>query len=142
MGTGVRERWGGLPLWARGVLAVYVTGFLEGACAHLLDLTRGGMHAYTAFPQVPLQVFFVGLAVLDPLTAVLLGLLRREGLWLAGCVMVLDVGANWFANRHWLRDDPAKLWPLLPLTLFGLFVVASLPLSLRVLTGRVVSRSR
>ncbi|MFK0160491.1 hypothetical protein ACIQVL_50025 [Streptomyces sp. NPDC090499] len=101
-------------------------GFLEGSCVHIRDLVREGFHAYAAFPQVLLQAFFVGLAILDPLVAVLVGLLRREGVWLASAVMVTDVFANWWGNRHWLQDDPAKLLPLLPITLFGLVVVAFL----------------
>ncbi|CAL9363078.1 hypothetical protein SUDANB174_07021 [Streptomyces sp. enrichment culture] len=71
-------------------------------------------------------MFFVSLAVLDPLVAVLVGLVRREGVWLAGAVMVTDVFANWWSNRHWLQDDPARLLWLSPITLFGLFVVAFL----------------
>lgn len=71
-------------------------------------------------------MFFVSLAILDPLVAVLVGLVRREGIWLASAVMVTDVFGNWWSNRHWLQDDPAKLLPLLPITLFGLFVVAFL----------------
>ncbi|MFJ6688622.1 hypothetical protein [Streptomyces sp. NPDC091294] len=101
-------------------------GFLEGSCVHILDLARDGSHAYAAFPQAALQVFFVSLAVLDPLVAVLVGLVRREGVWLAGAVMVTDVFANWWSNRHWLQDDPARLLWLSPITLFGLFVVAFL----------------
>ncbi|MCH0568996.1 hypothetical protein I3F60_06910 [Streptomyces sp. MUM 136J] len=131
----MRERWGGQPLWARGVLAVYVVGFLEGACVHLLDLARDGIHAYTAFPQVPLQVFFVGLAFLDPLVAVRVGLVRRDGVHLAGAAMVADVLANWWGNRHWLADDPVRLVRLAPLVLFGLFVVAFLLPLHRSLTG-------
>ncbi|MEU0217974.1 hypothetical protein ABZ281_23970 [Streptomyces sp. NPDC006265] len=57
---------------------------------------------------------------------VLVGLVRREGIWLASAVMVTDVFGNWWGNRHWLQDDPAKLLPLLPITFFGLFVVAFL----------------
>ncbi|MBN0049066.1 hypothetical protein JS756_34295 [Streptomyces actuosus] len=131
----MRERWDGQPLWARGVLAVYVIGFVEGACVHLLDLARDGVHAYAAFPQVPLRVFFVGLAVLDPLVAVRVGLVRRDGVRLAGAVTVADVLANWWGNRHWLQDDPARLVPLAPLTLFGLFVVASLVPLCRTVAG-------
>ncbi|MCQ9182989.1 hypothetical protein KMT30_28885 [Streptomyces sp. IBSBF 2953] len=112
-------------MWARWVLAVYLIGFLEGACVHLLDVLRGGFHAYAAFPEVSLQVFFVSLAILDPLVVVLVGLVRREGVWLASAVMVMDVSANWWGNRHWLQDDPARLLWLSPITLFGLFVVAS-----------------
>lgn len=125
MGIRPRERWSGLPLWARWVLAVYLIGFLEGACVHLLDVLRGGFHAYAAFPEVSLQVFFVSLAILDPLVVVLVGLVRREGVWLASAVMVMDVSANWWGNRHWLQDDPARLLWLSPITFFGLFVVAS-----------------
>ncbi|QEV42747.1 hypothetical protein CP978_33160 [Streptomyces nodosus] len=124
MRSELRERWGGQPVWARWVLAVYVIGFLEGACAHVLDLARDGIHAYAAFPQVPLQVFFVGLVILDPLVVVLVVLVRREGIWLASAVMVADVFANWWGNRHWLQDDPANLVRLSPVTLFGVFVVA------------------
>ncbi|MFF4398720.1 hypothetical protein [Streptomyces sp. NPDC001480] len=124
MGFEVRERWGAQPSWARWVLAVYLIGFTEGTVSHIADLVRGGVHAYASFHQVPVQVFLVSLVVLDPLAAVLVGLVRREGLWLAGAVMVMDVSANWWGNRHWLRDDPPQLLGLLPLTLFGLFVVA------------------
>jgi hypothetical protein len=104
-------------------------GFLEGACAHFLDLIRGGFHAYASFPQVSLQAFFISLAVLDPLVVVLVAFVRRPGVWLASGVMVLDVSANWIGNWQWLHDDPAGLLRpvgLLPITLFGLFVVASL----------------
>ncbi|MDF3143962.1 MULTISPECIES: hypothetical protein [unclassified Streptomyces] len=124
MGFELRERWGAQPLWARWVLAVYLIGFTEGTGSHIADLVRGGIHAYASFPQVSLQVFFVSLVILDPLVAVLVGLVRREGIWLASAVMVLDVSANWWGNRHWLRDDPVRLLWLLPITVFGLFVVA------------------
>lgn len=119
------ERWRGQPRWVRGVLAVYFVGFLEGACAHFLDLARGGIHVYASFGPLPLQAFFVSLAVLDPLVVALVGLARTEGVRLACGVIVADVIANWWANRHWLEDDPARLLSLLPITLFGLFVVAS-----------------
>ncbi len=137
-----RERWSGQPLWARWVLAVYLVGFFQGACVHFLDLVRGGIHAYASFPQVPFQVFFISLVVLDPLVVVLVALVRREGVWLAGGVMVLDVSANWIGNWPWLRDDPARLLQpvgLLPITLFGLFVVASATPLLRVMTRRHLS---
>jgi len=80
----------------------------------------------------PLHVFFVSLAILGPLLAVLVALVRSEGVWLANAVLVMDVCANWWGNRHWLQDDPARLRRLLPITLvglftlFGLFAVASL----------------
>ncbi|MFF3138731.1 hypothetical protein [Streptomyces mirabilis] len=139
MGFELRERWGRQPLWTRWVLAVHVIGFLEGACVHILDVARDGIHAYASFPQVPLQVFFVSLAILDPLVAVLVGLVRREGVWLASAVMVTDVFANWWGNRHWLQGDPVKLLSLLPITLFGLFVVAFL-IPLRRMVTRTTGR--
>ncbi|MFE2991960.1 hypothetical protein [Streptomyces sp. NPDC059262] len=81
----------------------------------------------------------MSLVVLDPLVVVLVGLVRREGVWLAGAVMALDLGGNWWGNWHWLRDDPSQLLRLLPLTLFGVFVVAStLPLH-RVVAGTATS---
>lgn len=108
---------------------MYLIGFLVGTRTHVLDVTRDGVHAYAMFPQVSLQVFFVSLVVLDPLVIVLVGLARREGTWLAGAVMVLDMCGNWWGNWHWLRDDPSQLMRLLPLTIFGVFVIASvLPL--------------
>ena len=57
---------------------------------------------------------------------------RREGIWLAAGVMVLDVVANWTGNWPSLQEDPARLLRpvgLLPITLFGVFVlVTTLPL--------------
>ncbi|MEU8709028.1 hypothetical protein [Streptomyces sp. NPDC048565] len=125
----LRERWSRQRPWVRWVLAVYVIGFLEGFGAHVLDLARAGIHAYAPFQWVPLQVFFVALVVLDPLVVVLVMLTRRAGVWLAGAVMVMDAGANWIGNWHWLKDDLAgllRLDGLLVINLFGLFVVAFL----------------
>ncbi|MGW0082307.1 hypothetical protein [Streptomyces sp. NPDC003393] len=141
MGFELRERWSAQPLWARWVLAVYLIGFLEGTGAHIADLVRGGLHAYAAFHQVSLRMFLVGLVVLDPLTAVLVGLVRREGVCLASAVMVSDVSTNWWGNRHWLRDDPAQWLWLLPITVFGLFVfVFAIPLHRTI--AREAGRSR
>lgn len=51
---------------------------------------RGGSPAYSALPQVWIQVFFISLAVLDPLVVVLTAFVRRAGIWLAAGVMVVD----------------------------------------------------
>ncbi|MFI1205636.1 hypothetical protein ACH4VR_40490 [Streptomyces sp. NPDC020883] len=121
---------------------MYLIGFLQGACVHFLDLVRGGIHAYASFPQVSFQAFFISLAVLDPLVVVLVALMRPVGVWLAVVVMALDVSANWIGNWPWLQDDPTRLLQpvgLLPITLFGLFVVASSALLLRAMTGRHLS---
>jgi hypothetical protein len=120
------------------VLAVYLIGFLQGAGKHFLDLIRGGIHFYASFAPVPLQVFFVSLAVLDPLVVVLVGRVRPAGIWLGCGVMVLDVIANWITNWPWLQENPAWLLRpvgLLPITVFGLFVVASSVPLLRAVKG-------
>ncbi|MGW7821094.1 hypothetical protein ACWGLF_23860 [Streptomyces puniciscabiei] len=136
MTNGVRGRWRALP---RRVLVLYAGGFLEGACSHAVDLVRGGLHAYAGFGPVPLQVFFVALVVLDPLAVLLTLRARPSGIRLAGAVMTLDVLANWYVNWPWVRADPARLLHpvgLLPITLFGVFVLASAPALLRALDGR------
>jgi hypothetical protein len=118
---------------------VYLIGFAQGTGAHIRDLARGGIHAYSTLPQAWIQVLFVSLVVLDPLVVVLVASVRREGIWLAAGVMVLDVAANWIGNWPSLEEDPAgSLRPvgLLPITLFGVLVlVTALPL-LRVVKGR------
>ena len=128
MAARLRRAWADLPGWARWVLAVYLIGFAQGTGAHIRDLMRGGIHVYSSVPQAWIQVFFVSLVVLDPLVVVLIAFVRREGIWLAAGVMVLDVAANWPS----LDEDPARLLRpvgLLPITLFGVFVlVTTLPL--------------
>ncbi|MGW1163795.1 hypothetical protein ACWD48_37670 [Streptomyces sp. NPDC002519] len=138
MGVGLRQRWGRQPMWAKWMLAVYLIGFLVGTRTHVVDVARDGVHAYAVFPQVPLQVFFVSLVVLDPLVIVLVGLVRRDGIWLAGAVMVLDMCGNWWGNWHWIHDDPSKLLVLVPLTLFGLFVLSSVVPLLRAVSRTAV----
>jgi hypothetical protein len=126
----------------RCALVLYAAGFLEGACAHVLDLARGGPHVYAAFGPPPLQVFFVALVVLDPLAAVLTLRARPSGIRLAGAVMTLDVLANWYVNRSWVAADPTRLLRpvgLLPISLFGLFVVATAPALLRAVRGAVTA---
>jgi hypothetical protein len=132
----LRSAWADLPRWARWVLAVYLIGFAQGTGAHVRDLARGGIHAYSAVPQAWIQVFFVSLVVLDPLVVVLAAFVRRAAIWLAAGVMVLDVAANWIANWPSLRADPARLLHpvgLLPITLFGVFVLATTRPLLRVI---------
>jgi hypothetical protein len=65
----LRTEWTGLPRWARWVLAAYLAGFADGTAAHVRALAQGGIHAYSAFSQVPLQVFFVCLNSRFRLTA-------------------------------------------------------------------------
>lgn len=113
---------------------MYVAGFLEGTGAHLLDLVRGGIHAYAGFGPAPLQAFSVALVALDPLAAVLVARARPLGVRLAAGVMTLDVLANWAVNWPRLQRNPGTLLQpvgLLPITLFGLFVVGCAPPLLR-----------
>ncbi|MFB7509716.1 hypothetical protein [Streptomyces broussonetiae] len=105
-------------------------------------LARGGLHAYAGFGPLPLQVFFVALVVLDPLAAALTLWLRPWGFKLAAVVMTLDVLANWYVNGAWVAADPTRLLRpvgLLPITLFGLFVVATAPALLRAARGSVTA---
>jgi hypothetical protein len=146
MGPGryLRTAWGGLPVWARWVLAVYLVGFTDGTAAHVRDLARGGFHAYSGFPYIPLRVFFFGLVLIDPLVVVLCAFVRRAGIWLAAVVMVLDVAANTSGNWSRVSHDPAWLVRpagLLVLIAFGAFVLATAPAMLRV-TGRAAQPRR
>ena len=133
MGTEWRNRWTGLPLWARCALVVYAAGFTEGSVTHIRQLTQGGWHTYGYAPVV-LQAFFVSLVLLDPLVIALTGLARRAGVWLAAVVMVADMSANWYANRA----NPSPSRPasgLLFLTIFGAFVlITAIPLQRRLVT--------
>lgn len=110
----------------------YVAGFAEGTGAHAIDLLRGGLHAYAGFAPLALQVFFVGLVVLDPLVVVSLSRMRPGGARLAGIVMAADMAANWWVAWPSLRDDPSRLLRpvgLPPITVFGMFVlVTAMPL--------------
>ena len=86
----VRAAWARLPRWSRWVLAGYLIGFADGTAAHIRDLARGGIHVYAAWGPVPVQVFLVGLVVLDPLVFVLVALAQPAGVWLACAVLLLD----------------------------------------------------
>jgi hypothetical protein len=124
-----------VPRWARWTLAAYLIGFIEGTCAHVLDLARGGIHVYASFASLPLQVLFVSLVVLDPLVVVLVALVRPLGVRWACVVMALDVTANWITNWPQLQADPVQLirpYGLLPITLFGVFVLGTAVPLLRV----------
>ncbi len=118
------------------MLAFYLAGFAEGTGDHVRWMTHGGIHAYAgSYPQVPIQVFFVALIVLDPLTVVLVGAVRRAGIWLAAAVMALDITANWIGNWSRITGAPAKLPETGPwvITAFGVFVMASSPALLRLM---------
>jgi hypothetical protein len=130
------QRWAGLPSWARWVLAGYVIGFADGTGDHIRWMVHGGIHAYAgAYPQVPIQVVFVLLVLLDPLAAVLCGFARREGVWLACAIMVADVIANWSGSWARIVSPQGRLLHTVPwlITAFGLFVFATAGPLLRLL---------
>jgi hypothetical protein len=135
-----RERWASQPVWARWVLAAYLVGFADGTGAHVRDLIRGGLQAY-AYAPAAAQVFFVALVLLDPVVFVLVLLMRPAGIWLAGAVMLADMAANWFVNWSAPPEYRLKFLPpvgLLPITLFGVFVLVSLIPLRRSLAARTV----
>ncbi len=100
-------RWASQPGWARWVLVAYLIGFADGTGAHVRDLARGGLHAYGLAP-VPLQVFFSGLVLLDPLVFGLVLLARPAGAWLAGAVMAADMAANWYLRLSVGPEDRGR----------------------------------
>jgi hypothetical protein len=125
-----------LPGWALSVLVVYLIGFVDGTADHVRWVSHGGIHAYAqSYPQVPIQVFFVSLVVLDPLVVALVAFVRREGIWLAAVVMALDIAANWIGNWTRIRSDWVPNVPWL-IALFGaLVLVTAVPLD-RVIRSR------
>ena len=121
-----RDRWASQPLWARCLLVAYAVGFTDGTGAHIRDLAHRGLRAYSGYGPVAAQVFFVSLVFLDPLVVVLVLRMRPAVVWLAGAVMAVDLAANWFDNWPSLTAEPPRLVGMLPITLFGLLVLASM----------------
>lgn len=105
----LRREWGARPPWARWVLAGYLIGFADGTAAHLLAV-------------------LASLVVVDPLVVVLVALVRRAGIVLAGAVMAADLAANLTGNWAAIQRDPAGLLlsaGLAGIGLFGLFVLVT-----------------
>ena len=124
----LRREWGARPPWVRWVLAGYLIGFADGTGAHLLAAARSGIDAYSTFPQAWQRVLLASLVILDPLVVVLVALVRRAGIALAGAVMAADLAANLTGNWAGLERDPAgRLLSagLLAIGLFGLFVLVT-----------------
>ncbi|MCQ4041740.1 hypothetical protein ACFOSC_32605 [Streptantibioticus rubrisoli] len=121
--------WRGRPGWARWVATGYVIGLAEGTAAHAYFLAAGGPHAYDYAP-LPVQLFFHALLLLDPVSAVLVARAHPMGPLLGAGVMAVDVAANWWVQWGAVLARPADfLRPvgLLPITLFGLFVLGTAP---------------
>ncbi|MEY9875205.1 hypothetical protein ABH931_004706 [Streptacidiphilus sp. MAP12-33] len=120
-------RWGTQPRWARWVAVVYVVGFLEGTGVHAYDAIVGGVHAFRGW-TVPDQVLAQSLLLFDPLAVAWTVLARPAGPVLGAAVMAADLAANWGENwdgivRHPL--DYVGVVGITPMTLFGLFVLAT-----------------
>jgi hypothetical protein len=82
--------------------------FTYGTVVHLTQLLRGGLDPYPSMPTW-LAAYFVSLTVLDPVTAILLGLRRLEGLVLASLVLVTDALAN--AHANYVVDQAGGVTP-------------------------------
>ncbi|MFF9396191.1 hypothetical protein [Streptomyces griseoluteus] len=110
---------------------MYVVGFLEGTAAHGYFLASGGLNAYNYAP-ILVQLLFHVLLLLDPLVALMIIRARPGGPLFAAMVMLADVLGNWSVAWSAIMTHPAAfLRPigLLPITLFGSFVVlTALPL--------------
>lgn len=107
---------------------IYIIGFVDGTGDHIRWMTHGGIHAYAGtYPQVTIQVLFVSLVLLDPLAALLTGLARRAGVWLACGIMVADMIANWAGNWTRIMTTQGHLLDTAPwlITAFGVFVLAT-----------------
>ena|ERR1017187_3950893 len=89
-------------------------------------LPIAGSARIPGYGPVAAQVFFVSLVFLDPLVVVLVLRMRPAVVWLAGAVMAVDLAANWFDNWPSLTAEPPRLVGMLPITLFGLLVLASM----------------
>ncbi len=131
-------RWGDRPVWVRCTAAVFVIGFLEGTGAHGYFLATGGLSAYDYAP-IPVQLFFHALLLLDPLAALVIIRVRPGGPLFAALVMLADVVGNWSIAWSAVMTHPlAFLRPvgLLPITLFGVFVLlTTLPLRRALTSG-------
>ena len=91
------RRWSGLPDVVRRAVLVLSAVFVYGTVVHLVQLLVGGWNPYPSMPGWS-AVYFVSLAVLDPLAAALLLLRRRSGLVLGCAVPITDAAANGYAN--------------------------------------------
>ncbi|OLE23031.1 MAG: hypothetical protein AUG49_17315 [Catenulispora sp. 13_1_20CM_3_70_7] len=119
--------WGNLPRRARWIAAGYVAGFAEGCCVHAYYLATGGVHAYRGAP-IAIQTLLHSLLIFDALVAVLIIRASPLGPPLAAAVMVADLLANWWVLAGDVMRHPLHyLVPvgLLPITLFGLFVLVT-----------------
>ncbi|MFK0026551.1 hypothetical protein [Streptomyces sp. NPDC090798] len=117
---------------------MYVVGFLEGTGAHGYFLATDGLNAYNYAP-IFVQLLFHVLLLLDPLAALMIIRARPGGPLFAAMVMLADVVGNWSVAYSAVMAHPTEfLRPigLLPITLFGIFVLlTALPLRRALTSG-------
>lgn len=127
------------PRRTRWIAAGYVVGFTEGACSHLYCLWAGGIHAYRGDPVV-IQLLFHAMLVFDALVVALIARAHPIGPPAAATVMVIDGAANWWTLAGDVVRRPLHYlvpFGLLPITLFGVFVLATaVPLRRAMAEGR------
>ncbi|MEK2479243.1 hypothetical protein [Streptomyces noursei] len=113
-------------------------GFLEGAGAHGYFVATGGLDAYSYAPM-PVQLLFHALLLLDALVALLIICARPAAPLLGAAVMLADLVGNWTVAWNAVMAHPTTfLRPvgLLPITLFGVFVLGTaLPLRRALMPG-------
>ncbi|MCX2184681.1 hypothetical protein KV205_29740 [Streptomyces sp. SKN60] len=107
------------------VVAVWVAGLLVGTVTHVGDLVSHGPFAHAAFAPPWLDLYWSALAVLDPLTAVLLVRGRRAGVDLLLAVTATDLAANGYAVYGLLDSSLAEQAGLQRLLAFGGFVLVT-----------------
>lgn len=105
------------------LLAVWIVGFLIGTISHILDLAAGGLQTYAEFPAA-LRLFWVSLAILDPVVVVLLALRRRTGIVLALVVILADIAVNWTVL---LTIGGNPLFGVVNQTLFAVTLIGTAP---------------
>lgn len=134
--------WRNLPRRARWVAAGYVVGFGEGACSHLYSVWAGGIHAFSRDP-VPIQAVFHAMLVLDVLAVALIVRTSLAGPPLAAVAMSADAFGNWWTEAGNVTRHPLDYlapFGLLPITLFGVFVLATaLPLHREIAASRTAA---
>ncbi|QYF73136.1 hypothetical protein [Cryobacterium sp. PAMC25264] len=105
---------------------LWIVGFLIGTSTHAADLLLGGANVYESFPA-PLRLFWISLAVVDPLVVVLLLLKKQAGVILGVVVIVIDVGVN---STVYATIGGLSLCGVVSQTLFGvLILLTTRPLS-------------
>lgn len=109
---GVARRWVGVRPLVRALVGVQLVVLVWGAVVHLVLVVTalaGPLEVLDARAPGPVAVYWVALAVLDPLAAVLLALRRRVGLGLGAAVLVSDAVVTAYAI-HGLGLGGAWAW--------------------------------